>query len=191
MKQHILPAIKLTIVMIVFFAVIYPLTIWGIAQFSPHQGKGEVIEYKGKIYYENIGQVFNKDDYFWSRPSAVDYNAAGSGGSNKGASNKEYLKQVDDRIKYFLEHNPEIKKSEIPMDLVTASGSGLDPNISVKAAEVQIMRIANIRNIPKEKIQQLIISQTERPLLGVFGPEKINVLKLNIALDKLINSTVD
>lgn len=188
MKQHIFPAIKLTVVMIVFFAVVYPVIIWGIAQLSPNQGKGQMIEYKGKTYYTNIGQVFNKDDYFWSRPSAVDYNAAGSGGSNKGAINQEYLKQVDQRIKHILKHNPGIEKSEIPMDLVTASGSGLDPDISVKAAEVQVKRISKLRNIPKEKIQQLIIAQTEKPLFRVFGPEKINVLKLNIALDKLISS---
>lgn len=187
MKQHILPAIKLTLVMIVFFAVVYPVSIWAVAQLSPNQGKGKIIEHKGKTYYENIGQTFNKDNYFWSRPSSVDYNAAGSGGSNKGASNEEYLKQVAERIKNFKKHNPKIKKSEIPIDLITASGSGLDPNISVKAAEVQAKRIAKLRNIPEEKIQQLIISQTEKPLLGIFGPEKINVLKLNIALDQLIN----
>lgn len=185
MKQHILPAIKLTVVMIIFFAVIYPAAIWGIAQLSPNQGKGKIIEHKGKTYYENIGQVFNKNEYFWSRPSAVDYNAAGSGGSNKGPSNEEYLQQVEERIQNFMKHNPEIQKSEIPMDLITASGSGLDPNISVKAAEVQVKRIAKIRNISEEKIQKIIAQQTEKPLLGLFGPEKLNVLKLNIALDSL------
>ena len=109
------------------------------------KGKGKIVEYKGQTYYENIGQKFDKDEYFWSRPSAVDYNAAGSGASNKGASNKEYLQEVEKRIETILKHNPEIKKSEIPMDLITASGSGLDPNISVQAAKIQIKRISKIK----------------------------------------------
>lgn len=188
MKQHILPAIKLTVIMILFFAVIYPGIIWAIAQAAPNNGKGKIIEYKGKTYYENIGQKFDKDEYFWSRPSAVDYNAAGSGASNKGASNKEYLQEVEKRIENFMQHNPEIQKSEIPMDLITASGSGLDPNISVQGAKVQAKRIAKLRNISEEEIQKLISQNTEKPLIGLFGPEKINVLKLNIALDQLVNS---
>lgn len=185
MKKNILPAIKLTAVMIVFFTVMYPLAVWGIAQFSPNSGKGEIIEYKGNKHYVNIGQTFTDDNYFWSRPSAVDYNAAGSGGSNKGPSNQEYLAEVQARIDTFLIHNPQIKKSEIPVDLVTASGSGLDPNFSVQAAKVQIKRIAKIRKIDEAKLSELIAQQTEKPLIGLFGPEKINVLKLNIALDEL------
>lgn len=185
MKKHILPAIKLTAVMILFFTVIYPLAVWGIAQFAPNSGKGEIIEHNGKKHYVNIGQSFTEDNYFWSRPSAVDYNAAGSGGSNKGPSNEEYLTEVQARIDTFLVHNPGVDKSEIPVDLVTASGSGLDPNFSVQAAKVQVARIAKIRGIDKVKLNQLIDEQTEKPLWGMFGPEKINVLKLNIALDKL------
>ena len=185
MKQHILPALKLTAVMIVFFSVIYPFAVWGFAQFSPNSGKGEIIEHKGNKHYVNIGQSFTDDKYFWSRPSAVDYNASGSGGSNKGPSNQEYLAEVQARIDTFLVHNPAIKKSEIPVDLVTASGSGLDPNFSVKAAKVQVKRIARIRNIDEAKVSELILQQTEKPLIGLLGPEKINVLKLNIALDEL------
>ncbi|WP_159634576.1 K(+)-transporting ATPase subunit C [Sphingobacterium composti Ten et al. 2007 non Yoo et al. 2007] len=185
MKKHILPAIKLTAVMILFFTVIYPLAVWGIAQLAPNAGKGEIIEHKGKKHYVNIGQSFTEDHYFWSRPSAVDYNAAGSGGSNKGPSNEEYLAEVKARIDTFLLHNPGVDKSDIPVDLVTASGSGLDPNISVQAAKVQVQRIAKIRGIEKLKLNQLIDQQTEKPLWGIFGPEKINVLKLNIALDEL------
>ena len=185
MKKHILPAIKLTIIMILFFTVIYPLAVWGIAQLTPNSGEGEIIEYNGKKYYANIGQSFTADNYFWSRPSAVDYNAAGSGGSNKGPSNAEYLAVVKSRIDTFLVHNPGVHKSEIPVDLVTASGSGLDPNFSIQAAKVQVKRIAKVRNIDEAKLRQLIKEQTEKPLLGLFGPEKINVLKLNIALDKL------
>ncbi len=185
MKRHILPAIKLTIITILFFAIVYPCTVWAIAQLSSGNGKGETIEYDGKKFYSNIGQSFTDDKYFQSRPSAVGYNAAGSAGSNKGPSNEEYLAGVQARIDTFLVHNPGVDKSEIPVELVTASGSGLDPDISAKAAKVQVKRIAGIRNISEIQLYQLIDEQTEGPVLGIFGPEKINVLKLNIALDKL------
>ncbi|WP_144281732.1 K(+)-transporting ATPase subunit C [Chryseobacterium echinoideorum] len=185
MKQNILSAIRLTAVCLLLFSGVYTLIIFGIVQFSPNNGKGEVITENNRKYYENIGQKFDQDQYFWSRPSAVDYNAAGAGGSNKGPSNPDYLKTVKERIDNFTKHNPGIKTSEIPSDLVTASGSGLDPNISVQAAKVQVERIAKIRNVEKTKIEQIIVSNTEKPLFGLFGTEKINVLKLNIALDGL------
>ncbi|TXH21175.1 MAG: K(+)-transporting ATPase subunit C [Chitinophagaceae bacterium] len=185
MKKEILPAFKLTAVLIVLLVIVYPAIVWGMAQLTSGSGKGQTIEVNEKKYYANIGQTFNEDKYFWSRPSAVDYNAAGSGGSNKGASNEEYLQQVQSRIDTFLVHNPDVKKSEIPIDLITASGSGLDPHISVQAAKVQVKRIAKNRNISEEKIESIIIEQTEKPTFGLFGPERINVLKLNIALDKL------
>lgn len=185
MKKHILPALKLTFVMIVFFTVIYPLAVWGIAQMAPNSGKGEKLEFDGKKYYTNIGQSFTKDEYFWSRPSAVGYDASGSGASNKGPSNKEYLAEVQARIDTFLMRNPGIQKAAIPVDLVTASGSGLDPNFSVQAAKVQVKRIAKIRGIEEAQLNKLIDDQIEKPLWGLFGPEKINVLQLNIALDKL------
>nr|WP_314493608.1 K(+)-transporting ATPase subunit C [uncultured Chryseobacterium sp.] len=185
MKQHILPAIKLTVLCIILFTVIYPASVWAIAQVSDNKGKGEIIEHNGKTYYANIGQSFTGEKYFNSRPSAVDYNAAGSAGSNKGPSNEEHLKQVQARIDTILMKNPGIKKSEIPADLVTASGSGLDPDFSVQAAKIQVKRIAEVRNIDEAKINNLIAQHTEKPLLGMFGPEKINVLKLNIALDRL------
>lgn len=185
MKQHIFPAIRLTIFCLIFFVGIYSIVVYGIAQFAPNKGKGEVITQNGKTYYSNIGQKFTDDKYFYSRPSAVDYNAAGSGASNKGPTNPDYLKTVQDRIDTFLVHNPGVNKADIPSDLVTASGSGLDPDISVQAAEVQIKRIAKIRGIAPENLQQLIISNTEKPFLGMFGTERINVLKLNLALDNL------
>ncbi|OJV55554.1 MAG: potassium-transporting ATPase subunit C [Bacteroidetes bacterium 43-16] len=185
MKQHILPAIKITVLTIILFAILYPLAVWGIAQFAPNKGKGEIIVYKGQKYYSNIGQSFTKDQYFYSRPSAVGYNAAGSGGSNKGPSNAAYRAEVQARIDTFLVHNPEIKQSAIPVELVTASGSGLDPHISVAAAKVQVKRIAQIRGINPARLEQLIAEHTDKPLAGLFGPEKINVLKLNIALDEM------
>jgi K+-transporting ATPase ATPase C chain len=185
MKEPLLPALKLTFLTLVLFSGVYTLAVWGIAQFSPNGGKGETITANGKTYYTNIGQKFTEDRYFWSRPSAVDYNAAGSGGSNGAASNPEYVATVQARIDSFLVHNPGVAKAEIPVDLVTASGSGLDPHISPKAAMVQVQRIARIRNLPPEKVQALVAEHTEKPLLGLFGTERVHVLKLNIALDNL------
>ena len=185
MKTHILPALKLTVLSIILLMVIYPLAVWGIAQLSPNNGKGEIITQNGKTYYSNIGQTFTDDKYFNSRPSAAGNNAAGSSGSNKGPSNPAYLAEVQARIDTFLLHNPGVAKSEIPVDLITASGSGLDPNISVQAAKVQVKRIGKIRNIDEVELQQLIKQHTEKPLITLFGPEKINVLKLNLALDNL------
>lgn len=185
MKTNILPAIKLTLLFMIFFSGIYTLAVYGIAQFAPNQGKGEIILHNGKKFYTNIAQNFSDDKYFSSRPSAVGYNAAGSGGSNKGPSNPDYLAEVQARIDTFLAHNPGIPKSEIPSDLVTASGAGLDPNISVQAARVQVKRISSVRGATEDNIQSLISANTEKPLFGLFGPEKINVLKLNISLDNL------
>jgi len=185
MKTNIFPAIKLTLVTLVFFTVIYPAIIWAVAQLVPNNGKGEVIVANGKTYYSNVGQTFTEDKYFNSRPSAVDYNAAGSGGSNKGPSNEEYLQTVQARIDTFLVLNPGVDKKDIPVELVTASGSGLDPNISPKAAMVQVKRVAATRKVSEETVEKLIAENTEAPLIGLFGLEKINVLKLNLALDKL------
>lgn len=185
MKEHLLPAIKLTFILIVFFSGLYTLLILGIAQLTPNKGEGFIVKQKNKIYYENIGQAFYSDQYFWSRPSAVSYNAAGSCGSNKGPSNEEYLALVQTRIDTFLVHHPGINKSDIPADLITASASGLDPDISVKAAFLQIKRVAKSRQVSADKIKQLVNESIEKPFLGLFGPEKINVLKLNLKLEKL------
>jgi len=155
----------------------------GIAQLAPNHGKGFMVEADGKSYYENIAQNFSDDKYFWSRPSAVNYNAAGSGGSNKSPSNPDYLATVQERIDSFLVHNPNIRKEDIPSDLVTASGSGQDPNITIQGALVQVSRIAKARNISPDNLKTLVHQNIEKPLLGLFGTEKINVLKLNIALN--------
>ena len=185
MKTNILPAIKLTVLSIILLVVIYPLAVWGIAKFSPNNGKGATITNNGKNYYANIGQTFTEDKYFNSRPSAAGYNAAGSGGSNKGPSNPDYLIEVQSRIDTFLLHNPGVNKADIPVDLITSSGSGLDPNISVQSAKIQVKRIAKVRNISEDALNELINQNIEKPLIGLFGPEKINVLKLNIELDNL------
>jgi K+-transporting ATPase ATPase C chain len=114
----------------------------------------------------------------------VDYNAASTGGSNKGPTNPDYLSVVQARIDSFLVHNPDVKKEQIPVDLVTASGGGLDPHISPKAAIVQIDRIAKTRNIDKTVLRKLVDEHIEEPILGL-GPERVHVLKLNIALDEI------
>lgn len=185
MINNILPAIRLTLVCLVFFCGIYTLTVYGISKLTPESMS---FSKNNSGYYENIGQSFTSNKYFNSRPSAVGYNAAGSGGSNKGPSNPDYLAEVQARIDTFLVHNPGIKKEDIPSDLITASGSGLDPNISIEAARIQVKRIAKIRNISETIINQIIEQHTEKPLFGLFGTEKLNVLTLNIAMDDLSNN---
>ena len=183
MKENFLPAIRITAVSILMLMVVYPALILGIAQIAPANGKGETVTVDNKVVgYKLEGQFFSDDKYFWSRPSAAGYNAAGSSGSNKGPANPQYLKHVQDRIDTFLVHNPSIKKEEIPAELVTASGSGLDPDISPAGAKVQVKRIAAERKLDAATILSLIDKQTEYPF---FGPDKVNVLKLNIELDKL------
>lgn len=186
MKQHIFPAVRLTIISIIMFMVLYPLLIWGVAQASPNHGKGETVSVNNKVVgYKLEGQSFTNDTYFNGRPSAAGYNAAGSSGSNKGPTNPDYLKQVNDRIDTFLVHNPAVKKADIPSELVTASGSGLDPDLSPAGAYVQVARIAKSRNIAAGRLKTLVEQHTQKPLLGLFGTEKVNVLAINIALDKI------
>lgn len=184
MKQHILPAIKMTAVCIILFCGLYTLLILGIAQAAPNKGEGQPVTLNGKkVGYLLEGQNFTADQYFNGRPSAAGYNAAGSAGSNKGPSNPDYLKTVSDRVDSFLVHNPTITKADIPSDLVTASGSGLDPDISLQAAKIQVDRIAKIRNLNKDKINALIEQQKHHSVFN--GIEKLNVLSLNLALDQI------
>lgn len=186
MKKYLLPAIKLTLVLLIICSVLYPLFIYAVGKFTPGNGNGETVTVNGKtVGYALIGEKFTDDKYFWSRPSATDYNAASSSGSNKGPTNPDYLKTVQDRIDTFLVHNPGVKKEDIPAELVTASGSGEDPDLSPAAAKIQVKRIAAIRKIDENKLDALVDAHTEGPLFGMFGPSKVNVLKLNIALDQL------
>ncbi len=182
--KNIFSILRLTLFMVVLLAIIYPMAVFGIAQLAPNKGKGETVTVNGKVVgYQKIGQKFDKSNYFWGRPSAVDYNAAGSAGSNKGPSNPDYLALVQKRIDTFLIVHPYLKKSEIPSDMVTASGSGLDPNISPEGALIQVKRVAAVRKISEEKLNDLVKTKINTP--AVMGVATINVLELNVALDQL------
>ncbi len=184
--KNILKDIKLHLATVILFGLLFPLFIWGVGLFFPQQSNGLPVYRNGNLVgFENIGQKFYSDKYFWGRPSAVDYNAASTGGSNKGPTNPEYLSEVEKRIEDFLHRNPEVKRNEIPSDLVTASGAGLDPHISPQAAFIQIPRVAKERNMSEEKLKELVDKNVEKPLFGLFGTERVNVLKLNLALNDI------
>ena len=182
--KTIFSLLKLTLLTVILFAVIYPLAIYGIAKFAPNHGKGETISVNGKVVgYQKIGQKFDKSNYFWGRPSAVDYNAAGSAGSNKGPSNADYLALVQKRIDTLLLVHPYLKKSDIPADMITASGSGLDPNISPEGALMQVKRVAKERKLSEDKVKKMVESKINKS--SVVGTSIVNVLELNVALDEL------
>jgi potassium-transporting ATPase KdpC subunit len=186
MKKYLLPSLRLTAVLLVLLCVIYPLFIMLVGKITPGGGDRVKVYHNGTVVgYENIGQGFKSDKYFQPRPSAVNYNAAGSGASNAGPTNPDYLKKVQAAIDTFMVHNPGVNKSDIPAELVTASGSGLDPDVSPEGAKIQVKRVARLRNISEDNLNKLVDEHTEKPLLGIFGPAKVNVLKLNIALDDM------
>lgn len=186
MKQHIGAAIKLTFISLLLFSGLYTLVILGIAQFAPNKGQGETVLVNGKVRgYLLEGQYFSHDNYFWGRPSAAAYNAMASAGSNKGPSNPDYLKDVQSRIDSFMLHNPGVTKEEIPAELVTYSGSGLDPHLSPQGIYVQVKRVARARNMSEDRLMALVDSHRQRPFLGLFGTPTVNVLELNLALDNL------
>ncbi|MBI2417091.1 MAG: potassium-transporting ATPase subunit KdpC [Ignavibacteriales bacterium] len=180
--------LKLHFIMVVLVGCLYPLLILGLGYFARDAANGFPIRENNKIVgYKNIGQKFTSTGYFWGRPSAVDYNAASSGGTNKSTTNADYLQVIAQRKVDFLLANPSAVGKEIPSDIVTASGSGLDPHISVAAALLQVQRVAAAREIAAGVLETLIQSNTERPPAGLFGAETVNVLELNLALDKLKN----
>lgn len=183
MKRYLWPSIKLTIMLLIICSGIYPLLVAAVGKLTPGGGDGETITANGKVVgYANVGQKFTQDKYFVGRPSAADYNAASSAGSNKAPSNPDYLKWVQDRIDTFLTRNPGVIKDQIPSDMVTASGSGLDPDISPEGAYVQVKRVAHVRGLDEAKVKVLVDQHVEK---GLISPDKVNVLKLNVALDTL------
>lgn len=186
MIKNLKSSVILTLLLLLLLGFGYTFVLWGVGRIMPEKSNGSPLISGGKIIgYENIGQSFTAGNYFQGRPSAVGYNAASTGGSNKGPSNPDYLAEVQARIDTFLVYNPGVKKEEIPSDLVTASGGGLDPHISPQGAYIQISRVAKARNISEEKLKELVRSNIEKPMAGLFGTERVNVLKLNLALDNL------
>ncbi|MDX2303245.1 MAG: potassium-transporting ATPase subunit KdpC [Microscillaceae bacterium] len=177
----------LSIITLIIFGVLYPVLIFGIGNLFPQAAQGFPLRKDGKLVgFENIGQPFSTPKYFWGRPSAVDYNAAATGGSNKANDNPDYLQLLQSRADTLLKYHPEWEKSEIPVEIVTASGGGLDPHISQRAALMQVKRVAKARSISENQLIELIKQNTQRAFLGLLGPDHIvNVLKLNLALDQL------
>lgn len=188
MWQQILPGLRLKIFMTVLLGVIYPLAITGICQvLFPHKANGSLIESGGKLIgSELIGQNFAKPQYFQPRPSAAGtdgYDATASTGSNLGPTNQNLIKRVNISIEKFRKENPDYP-GPLPADLVTASGSGLDPHISPDSALAQAARVAKARGIGLDETTRLISQFTEKPDLGLLGEPRVNVLLLNLALDR-------
>jgi K+-transporting ATPase ATPase C chain len=190
MKSFI-KAFRLTLVFCVFLSVTYILVLWLFAKVAgPNDGNAEVATLDGKVVgAANVGQQFTQDIYFWGRPSCAGdgYDAASSGGSNKGPTNPEYLAEVEARIDTFLVHHPYLQRKDVPAEMVTASGSGLDPDITPQCARVQVRRVAAARGMSEQQVADLVEKSIQSPFLGLFGTEKVNVLKLNIALEELDN----
>ena len=197
MGRQIRPAIVLLVLMTVLTGLAYPLAITGIAQLLfPHQAAGSLIEKDGKVIgSELIGQTFADAKYFHGRPSATTdtdpndstktvsapYNAGNSGGSNAGPTSKALIERAQGDADKLKQEN----KAPIPVDLVTTSASGLDPDITPAAAEFQVARVAKARNLPEDRVRALVTDNTADRWLGVFGEPRVNVLKLNLALDAL------
>lgn len=188
MKSNLLKSLKLTLVFCVLFSVCYIFVLWVFAKVAgPNGGNAEVVTMDGKVVgAANVGQLFTRDIYFWGRPSCAGdgYDASGSAGSNKGATNPEYLAEVAARIDTFLVRHPYLQRKEIPAEMVTASASGLDPEISKAGAYIQIRRVAAARGWSADRVKAIVDEQIRGPWLGLFGPgDRVNVLKLNVALD--------
>jgi len=197
MLKEIRPAIVLVLALTIITGMIYPLVMTGIAgAIFPYQAEGSMIEQDGKIVGSAlIGQEFTSDKYFHGRPSATvaadpndatktvpaPYNAANSGGSNLGPTNKALIERVQGDVDKLKQESP---SADVPIDLVTTSGGGLDPHISPAAALFQVPRVAKARNMPEDRVRQLVEEHVEARTLGLLGEPRVNVLALNLALDR-------
>ena len=187
MREHLRPALVLLGVFTVITGLIYPLLVTAVAQVAfPRQANGSLIVKDGKVVGSSlIGQPFDDPKYFWGRPSATSpyaYNAGSSAGSNLSPTNPALIKAVQDRVDALRAADPE-NKAPVPVDLVTASGSGLDPHISPAAALYQVHRVAKARKLDEVAVQRLVGRHTQARWLGVLGEPRVNVLELNVALD--------
>jgi potassium-transporting ATPase KdpC subunit len=198
MLREIRPAILVLVALTLITGLAYPLAMTGIAQILfPYQAQGSLIDRNGTVVGSAlIGQEFDSDKYFHGRPSATTttdpndstktiaapYNAANSGGSNLGPSNKALIDRVQGDIDKLKKENP---SAAVPIDLVTTSASGLDPDISPEAALFQVPRIAKARNLPEDRVRQLVTDHTEGRLFGLLGEPRVNVLQINLALDQI------
>ena len=198
MLREIRPAIVVLVALTLISGLAYPLAMTGIADvIFPYQAQGSMIERDGRVVGSAlIGQSFTSDNYFHSRPSATTatdpndstktmpapYNALNSGGSNLAPSNKALIDRVQGDIDTLKKENP---SASVPIDMVTTSASGLDPDISPEAALFQVPRIAKARNLPEDRVRQLVADHSEGRLFGLLGEPRVNVLLLNLALDKL------
>lgn len=201
-------AILITITMFILCGLIYPFAVTALAQgLLHHQANGSLLEINGEaVGSELIGQSFSAPSYFWGRVSAIHYNVytkddtipdkngqlnysgVTSGTFNYAPSNPELKKRIEADIKKFLLANPTVKRQDIPADLMTASGSGLDPHISVKAANIQVKRIALASGLSEEEIGKIIEENTEKRTLGIFGENKVNVLMANLTIMKKMDN---
>ncbi|MGH8248828.1 MAG: potassium-transporting ATPase subunit KdpC [Gammaproteobacteria bacterium] len=188
MWQEILPGLRIKLFMTVLLGIGYPLALTGVCQvLFPHQADGSLVTEDGKVLgSELIGQNFTRPEYFQPRPSAAGadgYDAAASSGSNYGPTNRKLIDRIKASVEKFKRDNPDYA-GPIPADLLTASASGLDPHISPDSAAAQAPRVAKVRGAPTDQVDRLITQFTDGPDLGLLGEPRVNVLKLNLALDR-------
>jgi len=184
------PALVLLALFTLLTGIVYPLAVWGIGQaLFPREANGSLIEVNGRVVgSELIAQPFTGPEWFWPRPSAVDFNAAASAGSNLATINAALLAAVEDRIGDLRSADSLTGTDPVPVDLITASGSGLDPHITPASASFQATRVALARGLDVEAVQRLIRDQTQGRTFGILGEPRVNILKLNIALQSMQRS---
>lgn len=187
-REQIRPALFSFVLLTLITGVLYPLTITGIGKvFFRDQAEGSLMVKDGKVVgSELIGQAFDDPKYLWGRPSATGpaFNASASSGSNDGPLHPDYLKAVEERVKVLKDADPS-NQALVPVDLVTTSGSGLDPHISPAGAAYQVPRIARVRGIAEDEVKKIISKNTQGRFLGVIGEPVVNVLKVNLDLDEV------